>query len=71
MGVKEFWMVLGDDPPVFHHDSPQSAIQEAERLAQNHRGKTFTVLKSIASVKFNAVQWQEHESIDAECDIPF
>ena len=64
-------MVLGAGNPVFRHDNLTSAIKEAERLANLHPGSTFTILKSIAHVQFKQVQWEEHESVEAGCDIPF
>ncbi|ACC71084.1 hypothetical protein PPMP20_04330 [Paraburkholderia phymatum] len=43
------WSPTGETPPSFKHQSRQSAVNEAERLARLHRGKKFYVLASTDS----------------------
>jgi len=56
---RKFWMVLGSGNPVFHHESEQSAMKEAERLARQNRGSTFTVLEAVGTVTASDVMWRE------------
>jgi hypothetical protein len=42
-----FWMVKGNGPTSFVHDSPQSAADEAKRLARENPGKQFYVLQAM------------------------
>lgn len=48
---KPFWFVWNDQgsAPMKKHESEQGAINEADRLARNHRGKTFIVLQSVSA----------------------
>nr|WP_249172130.1 hypothetical protein [Burkholderia vietnamiensis] len=43
------WSPTGEKPPTFKHQSRQSAVMEAERLARVHRGQKFYVLGSTDS----------------------
>ncbi len=60
-----FWMVLGSGVPVFRHNSLQAARKEAERLAKQHVGQSFTVLESVATVRAEGVSWE-----DLRVDVP-
>jgi hypothetical protein len=49
---KAFWLVwspTGVRPPKYRHASEQSAVTEAERLAQAHPGQLFVVLEAVAA----------------------
>lgn len=48
----KFWIVWKQDdprPPTKAHTDYDSAVQEAERLARKHRGRTFVVLEALAT----------------------
>lgn len=53
----------------FQHNNEEAARKETERLARDNPGKTFIVLKSIASCCVNNIKWEEHKEIEHE--IPF
>jgi hypothetical protein len=46
--MKPFWMVwnVGGYAPTVKHDSESSAVIEAERLASEHKGQRFVVLRA-------------------------
>jgi len=57
-----FWMVVGIGVPYVKHPTEEKARAEATRLALLHRGQEFTVLKSIATVSVECVQWSLHRT---------
>lgn len=46
-----FWLVWNPNGsnPTFKHRTKESAVNEAERLAREHRGQTFVVLESVCA----------------------
>ncbi len=55
--MKQFWFVWnpsGRDPS-FKHETEESAILEAERLARANAGKEFVVLEAIAVRKVDSM----------------
>lgn len=72
MAQQKFWMVLGNGTPKYRHDSKESAITEAERLAKFFPGRQFVVLESLATVCKSDVVWEPHEGKREEYkDVPF
>ncbi len=68
--IERFWLVWNEnkdrcDFPTIKHPSLISARIEAERLAEIHKGQSFSILELKASVKTINVQW------DSPDDIPF
>ncbi len=70
---QQFWMIygIGQRAPEMRHDSHQSAIEEAKRLARNNPGKTFVVLEAV-----NAITKREFDTVTFRAkreyqDIPF
>ncbi len=68
--IQKFWIVWNEnkercDFPTRKHPFLEEARQEAERLAQIHRGQTFSVLELKAPVKTIDVQWESPD------DLPF
>lgn len=65
-----FWFVWNPDgrSPQYKHQSEQSAIAEAERLARLNGGQTFVVLESIC-----ARRTDDMIRIEMRCDsdVPF
>jgi hypothetical protein len=57
---KRFWMVLGAETPTFRHVEIDTAIKEAERLANANPGKEFIVLESVAACRRQTVAWAKH-----------
>lgn len=53
----------------YEHTTIASAKAEAERIARIHAGGEVYVLKQIAVVKLNDVQWEKLDTEDP--DIPF
>lgn len=51
-----FWMVLGAGMPTIRHATEEAAHQEAQRLARNHYGAKFYVLKAVMLVEKNDVK---------------
>ncbi len=47
------WMVYGEGQraPTYQHTDERSAVDEAQRLARNHPGLTFFVLKAVRGYK--------------------
>ena len=70
---KPFYMVKGSGPANFKHDSRDSAIKEASRLAEIHGGQEFHVLVSICTVKSAGVEITRHEVVSTadDSDVPF
>lgn len=66
--MKKFWMVIGDGPTHYRHDTEQQARTEAERLARANPGKPFVVLEAMDVVVKNDVHWQP---LREEGDVPF
>ena len=58
---ERFWMVwgAGKDQPQRKHSTPESAFDEAERLALRHPGTAFYVLVSVRSCSVATVSWRE------------
>ncbi len=58
---RKFWMVWCRDgaPPTVMHSTAKDAEREAERLARVIRGRTFTVLEAVRSVRASDVLWEE------------
>ena len=56
-----FWMVwrVGGMLPSHRHTTEESARQEAQRLAKLHPGHEFIVLRAVAKVRKDEVQWRE------------
>ena len=77
MSEKRFFMVLGAGEPTYRHLTLTAASQEAERLAKQNPGQTFTILQSVASVRRTELLWSRHDADpqDGCCgdcpDIPF
>lgn len=61
-----FWMVVGRGTPTYRHATPESAKQEAERLARIDPSQEFFVLEAIASCKKNDVTWQD--AVPQDCN---
>jgi hypothetical protein len=61
--MNRFWMVYveGQRSPTFHHWTEKEARIEAERLAKlpENEGREVFVLSSIASCRYNAVNWSD------------
>ena len=70
---KPFYMVKGNGPANFKHDSRDSAIKEASRLAEIHGGQEFHVLVSICTVKSAGVEITKHDVVSTadDSDVPF
>lgn len=49
---KQFWMVYGleNRPPQHHHDSRESAVAEARRLARINPDNVFVVLEAVQAI---------------------
>lgn len=52
----QFWMVLGDGPPLVRHCSRADAEVEARRLASIHRGRRFVVLEAVTAFEIEDVR---------------
>lgn len=50
--VKPFWMVygIGAGAPTYQHETEQSAVNEAKRLARSAPGRTFVVLEAVGAI---------------------
>lgn len=46
-----FWMVHGDGPTSYRHDSRASAEAEAHRLARTNPGTAFFVMEAVAAYR--------------------
>jgi len=60
--MDHFWLVWRDDggTPTYKHQTPESAKQEAERLAVQNPGQRFHVMQVMATACYARVQWQEY-----------
>lgn len=67
-----FWLVWNPEgnAPTKRHLTEQSAINEAERLARQCRGKRFTVLRSIETRVVDDMRRIEHVT-DIDDELPF
>jgi hypothetical protein len=71
--VKQFWMVWNPagHAPVYKHDTEDSAVREAERLARANRYEQFYVLEAIS---LRCVDDMRRVELRLDCDdsqIPF
>lgn len=57
-----YWLVWNPlaGPPRFKHENEEGARREAARLASEHKGSEFIVLRTVASYQDNGVQITEH-----------
>lgn len=62
------WSPSGSTPPTFKHQSRQSAVVEAERLARANRGQKFFVLATTDS---RIVDDMVRSTFTADPEIPF
>lgn len=62
------WSPTGSRPPSHRHDTVDSALAEATRLAREARGAEFYVLYATHHLKFNDVAVTQLVNND---DIPF
>ncbi|MGD9862542.1 MAG: hypothetical protein AB7S99_04950 [Pseudodonghicola sp.] len=56
MKLGQFWMVKGDGPTTYRHDSQASAEAEAQRLARLNPGQIFFVMEAVAAHRHIAVE---------------
>ena len=49
--MNSYWMVHGDGPTNYRHDSRASAVTEAERLARQNPGRIFVVLEAVEAIR--------------------
>lgn len=63
MAEKPFWVVWNPEggPPRVRHPSERDADREAIRLAREHRGQTFIVLRSVCSLVAEDIRRTEYE----------
>lgn len=47
--ARQFWMVVGDGPARFRHDTRTSAETEAKRLAREHPDQWFHVVEAVSA----------------------
>ena len=68
--MNKFWLVWAEygGQPTFKHNSLESAMKEAERLALANSGKIFHVMEVVASCKRNDVLWKDYNN---DSEIPF
>ena len=61
--LKTFWLVWNrqGSSPVVMHDSEESAMKEAERLALANKGQCFHVLQATWSCRSDQVIWTERK----------
>jgi hypothetical protein len=67
----KFWFVWNEQRSLPRHKHPSlgDANREAERLARQHPGETFTVLRAVGTCTKNDVIWTSEEAhFD---DLPF
>lgn len=70
-----FWMVLNDNTskcsvqglPTFRHDTQETALKEAARLAGLNPGIKFYVLETVAACVKSDVKWLDAVN---NCDMP-
>lgn len=60
--MEHFWLIWNElgHAPTFKHSTPESAYQEAERLAINTPGQKFHVLQVVRTAQYARVQWHEY-----------
>lgn len=77
---EQFWMVygIGKKSPTYRHDSLNSALAEAKRLARENPGLTFVVLEAVGAIvkrEFDTISYRadrsEVISFPATDNIPF
>lgn len=71
---EQFWMVWNPMgwPPKFRHESEDSALREAKRLARNNPGQQFYVLEAVSGVEKNDVTVNTYRANRPDdWDIPF
>lgn len=58
MSGTRFWLVWNESgyPPRYRHDTEESAVREAERLARVNPGQNFYVLEAVALRVVDAMQ---------------
>ncbi len=61
--IQKFWIVWNGNKdfcnfPTREHYSLTDANQEAERLAAIHKGKKFSVLQLVGTVRTTDIQWE-------------
>jgi len=61
--IDQFWIVWNEeiercDFPTEKHFSYEEARQEAERLAEIHKGKKFSVMQLKGTVQAKTTQWE-------------
>lgn len=74
LGDSARWFVWDREsgPPRFEHESEDSAIREARRLASLNAGRRFLVLKTIAEAeRIEPVRIKRFEAGDLDDGIPF
>lgn len=66
--VEEFFVVWNPEHGLPHHQhrTVDLARQEAERLARQHPGHRFIVMKSLCECSKDEIQWKAHGD-----EIPF
>ena len=71
--MKPFWVVWNEQgqTPMIRHNSALSAKNESERLARVSPGKTFHVLRLVASCSRVDVNWEPVETMIEEEVEPF
>lgn len=74
--MDRFWMIYMDagHPPTFKHDTKQSALDEAKRLALNFPSRNIYILEALVLVKNNQITIEKLKtgSFVKDCsDIPF
>ena len=55
---QSFWLVWNPkrEVPTHRHNTKQSAINEAERLARLQRGDTFYILQAVQAISISDIQ---------------
>lgn len=64
-----FWMVHGDGPARYRHDSRASAEEEAYRLARANPGTAFFVLEAVSA--YRKVEVERFSLRPDDEEIPF
>jgi hypothetical protein len=54
--AERFWMVHGNGPSSYRHESREAAENEARRLAERNTGTTFYVLEAVGAALMGAVE---------------
>jgi len=66
--IQTFWIVWNENGdrcnfPTRKHFSKAEANKEAERLAEKHKGESFSVMQLIGTVKTINIQWEFVDNI--------